>query len=71
MATVEFLEGHFVAAPLQLRHDDAAALIDRQNLIGFAVRHEEPRFSLRRAANDEARREGDDAAEEIAIDEAE
>ena len=40
MATVEFLEGHFVAAPLQLRHDDAAALIDRQNLIGFAVRRE-------------------------------
>src|SRR5262245_43913891 len=71
MAAVEFLERHVVAPPLQLRHDDTAALVDWQNLIGPAVRHVELRFSLRRAADDEAGREGDDATEEIAVDEAE
>src|ERR1700740_695816 len=43
MTAVEFLERHVVSLCAQLRHDHAAALIDRQDRIRSAVRDEEAR----------------------------
>ena len=72
---------HFVAAvelsanadvvPLraQLRDDDPAALIDRQDLIGLTVGDEEPRPATNRRRDDESGRERRDTWKEIAVGE--
>src|SRR6185436_15594666 len=47
------------------------AVIDRQNLIGGAVRDEQPRAPLRRRAHDESGRAGDHTWEQVAVGKAE
>src|SRR5207247_9730502 len=68
VAPLEFAERDVVASPSQRRHEDAAAMIDRKDLIGVAVRDEERRLAVRHAVDDEAGREGGDAADGAALD---
>src|SRR5262245_55400096 len=41
MRPVEFLELHVVSAPLELRDEPPAALLDRQDLVTCPMRHED------------------------------
>ena len=71
VSSVEFLEGDVVAHRAEPRHHDAAALIDRQDLIGRAVREEQPRFAVCRRLDDEPRRAGHDTRKQIPVNETE
>lgn len=71
VAPLELVERDVVPERAQPWDDDAAALIDGENLIGGAVRDQEARLAVRLGADDEARRERGDAREEIAVGEAE
>jgi hypothetical protein len=71
VTALELAEGHVEPHRPQFRYDDAAALIDRQNLIRGPVRDEEARTAVGLGADDEPRRERGNARKEIAVGEAE
>src|SRR4051794_28152676 len=68
---VELIVVHIVAALAEQRDDLPAAFIDRQGGIGGAVRDVNTRLALPLLRHEDARREGDEMGEEIAVREAE
>jgi len=71
VATVEFAVIDVVAGPLQDRHHPPASAVDREDVVVEAVRHEQLRPAVVLAGGGEAGREGDDAAQHVAVGEPE
>src|SRR5580765_1297494 len=67
MGPVEFPVLHVVPSALELRHDPAAALVDREDLVARAVRDEDVRSRVRVDREDEPRRERDDTLKQVAV----
>jgi hypothetical protein len=67
MAAVELAVIHVVARLAQGRHEAAAARIDRQHAVRHPVRDEDLRRPVGLDRGREARREGEDVAEQLAV----
>ena len=67
--SVEFPVFHRLAALFRARERSPARRVDRQDLIGLAVRDEDARPAARRAGDDESGRARDDVREEVAVGE--
>jgi hypothetical protein len=68
---VELVKGDVVALIFELAGDATAAPVDWKNVIVRTVGYKYARLAVSIAVNDKTRREGNDALEEVAIDQSE